>query len=424
MIRHAGTWTPDDRAGSVWQYLPFEVSASTAGVRVTLDFDRSHGAGGVLDLGLVDPQGWRGWSGGARSVVEIGPGSSTPGYLDRGLPTGEWQVVLGLHRVPAQGLPWQVVVDTDATVVDSSVVDSAVVGSAVVDSPGAWSGPRSPVPPRRPRRDLPAVDGLTWRAGDCHAHTVHSDGSLTIDELAALAAGRGLDFLWVTDHNTTSHHPFLAEAGARHGIELLPGQEVTTADGHANAFGDIGWVDFRRPGGEWAADVTSRGGLLSVNHPVSGDCAWRHPPPASAGGAPTSPAPAAEVWHSSWTDRADGGPLAWWIAAGSPLPLGGSDFHRPGHDAAPGSPTTWVACEDGDVLGGMLAGRTAVSAGPDAPLLLRVGDELVAIDADGTMLVCPDGRRSPVRGDRAIVGGHEGHHLLELTDRTVVAIAA
>jgi hypothetical protein len=104
--------------------------------------------------------------------------------------------------------------------------------------------------------------------------------------------------------------------------------------------------------------------------------------------------------------------------------LGGSDFHRPGADALPGSPTTWVACADGDVLGGMLAGRTAVAAGPEAPLLLRVGHELVALDADGAMLVCPDGRRVPVRGDRATFDGHDGRHLLERTDRTVVAIAA
>ena len=406
MIRHAGTWTPDDRAESVWQYLPFEVPASSRGVRLTLEFDRSHGSGGVLDLGLVDPLGWRGWSGGARSLVELGHHGTTPGYLDRGLPVGEWQVVLGLHRLPLEGLAWELVVETD--------VEVRVSGRTV-----AVEGSRPLVAPRPPRRDLPSVDGLTWLAGDCHAHTVHSDGSLTIGELAALAAGRGLDFLWVTDHNTTSHHPFLAEVGARHGIDLLPGQEVTTADGHANAFGDIGWVDFRLPGGTWAGEVAGRGGLLSVNHPVSGDCAWRHPsPPGSRA------ASAAEVWHSSWRDLADGGPLAWWTAAGSPIPLGGSDFHRHGHDAAPGSPTTWVACADGDVLGGMLAGRTAVSAGPDAPLLLRLGDELVALDADGTMLVCPDGRRSPVRGDRAIVGGHEGHHLLERTDRTIVAIAA
>lgn len=409
MTRHAGTWTSAHRAESVWHYVPFDVPASSAGVRIALEFDRSHGSSGVLDLGLVDAHGWRGWSGGARRIVEIGQRGSTPGYLDRGLPAGQWQVVLGLHRLPDDGLAWEVVIDTDA-----------VVGTPAGVVPGG--GARPPVPDRRPRRDLPTVDGLSWLAGDCHAHTLHSDGSHTIDELAALAAGRGLDFLWVTDHNTTSHHQFLAEAGARYGIELLPGQEVTTADGHANAFGDIGWVDFRRPGGEWAQDVAHRGGLLSVNHPVSGDCAWRHAANPGTPGMP--PAPAAEVWHSSWADLADGGPLAWWGAAGSPIPLGGSDFHSPVPAAAPGSPTTWVACADEDVLGGMLAGRTAVSAGPGAPLLLRVGDELAALDADGAMLVCPDGRRSLVRGDRAIVGGHEGHHLLERTDRTVVAIAA
>ena len=409
MIRHAGTWTPAHRAESVWRYLPFDVPASCTGVRITLEFDRSHGSNGVLDLGLVDPEGWRGWSGGARSVVEVGRRGSTPGYLDRGLPPGQWHVVLGLHRLPAAGLGWEVVVDTDAVV--TTPAGAGVPGLAAPTRPARPSTP--------PRRDLPAADGLEWLAGDCHAHTVHSDGSLSVDELAALAAGRGLDFLWVTDHNTTSHHPFLAEAGARHGLDLLPGQEVTTADGHANAFGDIGWVDFRRPGGEWAQDVAARGGLLSVNHPVSGDCAWRHP-----GVAGSPPAPAAEVWHSTWSDLTDGSSLAWWAAAGSPIPLGGSDFHHRTAHAVPGTPTTWVACAEGDVLGGMLAGRTAVSSGPDAPLLLRVGDDLVALDADGAMLACPDGRRSPVRGDRATFGGHEGHHLLERTDRTIVAIAA
>ena len=156
--------------------------------------------------------------------------------------------------------------------------------------------------------------------------------------------------------------------------------------------------------------------MLSVNHPVSGDCAWRHPL--------AEPPPLAEVWHWPWTDLADGGPLAWWAAAGRPTPVGGSDWHRPAHGAAPGSPTTWVACADGDVLGGMAAGRTAVSAGRDAPVLLHVGDEWVAVDADGAMLVCPDGRRSPVRGECHTFTGHDGPHLLERSDRGIVSVAA
>jgi len=396
VTRFAGRWTPEHRAESVWHYVGFDVAQGCPGLRITLDYDRSHGSSGVLDLGLIDPQGWRGWSGGARSVVEIGTDGSTPGYLDRGLPAGEWRVVLGLHRLPDSGLEWRVEVETTAV---------APQAPALVR-----------VPARPPRRTLPAVDGLQWLAGDCHAHTVHSDGSLSIDALAALAVGAGLDFLWVTDHNTTSHHPLLADAGRRYGVELLPGQEVTTADGHANAFGDIGWVDFRRPAAEWLADSEARGGLLSVNHPVSGDCAWRHLLP--------DPAPLAEVWHWPWPDLADGGPLAWWAAAGNPTPIGGSDWHRPAPGAAPGSPTTWVACADGDVLGGMAAGRTAVSAGRDAPVLLRVGDECVAVDAEGAMLVCPDGRRTPVRRALDCFTGHDGPHLLERSDRTVVSIAA
>ena len=81
---------------------------------------------------------------------------------------------------------------------------------------------------------------MHWLAGDFHSHTVHSDGSLSVGGLAALAVSRGLDFLAVTDHNTVSHHPQLAEISARYGITLLPGQEVTTDTGHANVFGAVG----------------------------------------------------------------------------------------------------------------------------------------------------------------------------------------
>jgi hypothetical protein len=388
-----GRWTSDDLAASVWHYLPFEVGPDCPGVRVELAYDRS---AGVLDLGLIDPVGWRGWSGGARDQVLIGPAGATPGYLHRGVPPGQWQVVIGLHRLAPGGVEYRL---------------TATAAAVEVAPPVAVA-----VPERRPRRLLPSADGLSWLAGDLHAHTVHSDGGLTIDELAALAAGNGLDFLAVTDHNTVSHHEFLPAAGDRYGISLLPGQEVTTASGHANAFGDIGWIDFRESAPTWVDEVARRGGLLSINHPSWGDCAWRH--------VLATMAPLAEVWHSSWLDRCDGGPLAWWVAAGRPIPVGGSDWHRPGADAVPGTPTTWVGCTDGDVMGGLAAGRTAISADYDAPVLLRVADELIAIDADGAMLVCPDGKRTPIRSGQVCFPGHREPHLIERDDRTVLSIAA
>jgi hypothetical protein len=375
---HRGRWTRDARAANRWPQLPFDVPPNCPGLTVTLDFN-----GGVIDLGCADPTGWRGWSGGARRTFSITPTAATPGYLPGELPPGTWHVVLGLHRVPPDGCDYTVSIEFGAPTLPISA--------------------RPAIPARPPRRELPAPDGLRWVATDLHAHTVHSDGALTVPELAALAVSRGLDVLAVTDHNTISHHAELAETSRRYGIALLPGQEMTTELGHANAFGAIGWIDFRRPAANWLSDVDAHGGLLSVNHPLAGDCAWRQP---------VRP-PLAEVWHSSWLAPRWGGPLAWWQAWGmDTTPVGGSDWHRPGTDAPPGTPTTWVAVDaaaDGPnelvdaVLAGLRAGRTAISNG--SPVLLPMGDDVLAIDAAGTLLIGPDGRIEPVRSDRATLRG-------------------
>jgi hypothetical protein len=393
LIRHSGRWTPDDRAASRWHYLPFEIAAGCGGLEVCLSYER---IAGVLDLGCISPGGWRGWSGGARDRFVITADQATPGYLPGELEAGIWHVVLGLHQVPAAGVGYEVTV-----------------------TPGLFEVAQPPAAPDRPqrppRRILPADDDFSWLAGDLHAHTVHSDGAMTVDGLAAVAASRGLDFLAVTDHNTISHHAHLADASARAGIRLMPGQELTTDTGHANAFGDLGWVDFRSPASTWFSIVEERGGLLSINHPIAGDCAWRHAVPQRLG--------LAEIWHSSWLDRRGGGALAWWAARNfDAVPIGGSDWHGTPGVALPGSPTTWVATSDSDVLGGLRAGRTAVTADPSGPILLRVDDELLALDADATCLVAPDGTRRVVHGDRVRFPAASGPHVLERYDREILAL--
>src|SRR5207302_2072973 len=89
---HAGRWTVEDRFASPWHYLPVEVPAGTAGLRVELEYDRAGGA--VLDLGCLGPGGFRGWSGGARRSFVITPGAATPGYLPGELEAGTWQVMI------------------------------------------------------------------------------------------------------------------------------------------------------------------------------------------------------------------------------------------------------------------------------------------------------------------------------------------
>lgn len=423
---HCGHLSRDDRAAEPYRYLPVEVPAGSRGLTVALRYDRS---AGVLDLGCFGPAGFRGWSGAARDGFAIGPAAATPGYLAGPLEPGTWHVVLGLHRIGATGLDWEVTADPTRSAPALPPADHPADPPTGPAGPPAGPAAQRPADPRpgadRPRRRLPAAPGLRWLAGDLHAHTVHSDGALTVHQLARLGYQRGLDFLAVTDHNTVSHHAELAGVAARTGLVLLPGQEVTTAAGHANALGPAGWIDFRRPADEWLAQAEQAGGLLSVNHPLAGDCAWRQP---------MSRRPRhAEIWHWSWLDRRWGGPLAWWQAFDPELiPLGGSDFHRPGSDAPPGAPTTWVACEAsrvdsgdaaGAVLAGLRAGRVAVSAGYSDPVLLPVAGELVAVGAEGLLLADGPGRRTPVRSQLATLTAPAGPAWLEDHDTAVVALA-
>ena len=402
--RHAGRWTLEDRFSSAWHYLPVQVGAGAAGLRVELEYDRADGA--VLDLGCLSPAGFRGWSGGARESFVISRDAATPGYLPGEIEAGTWQVAIGVHRVPPDGVPYRVTAE--------------VLGSgADLRLPPAPPAPPAPALAGRPaRRALPAGDGRRWLAGDLHTHTVHSDGALTVSELAVLAVERGLDFIAVTDHNTISHHRELPAAASRYGITLVPGQEVTTDYGHAGALGDIGWVDFRRRPDDWLDATEAAGGLLSVNHPFAGDVSWVHPMRRRP--------PLLEVWHWSWLDPRWTTPLSWWQAWDpAAIPVGGSDWHRTGADAPPGRPTTWVQCagsEPADVLDGLRAGLVAISAERDGPVLLRHDGELVAVDADGLTLAGPQGPCARVRGELARLPGAAGPHRLLDADGGTVAL--
>jgi len=91
---------------SPWHYLPVEVPAGTAALLVTLSYARDGGA--ILDLGCFGPSGFSGWSGGARSSFVISPLGATPGYLAGEVVAGLWQVAVGLYKVPAEGVRYEV----------------------------------------------------------------------------------------------------------------------------------------------------------------------------------------------------------------------------------------------------------------------------------------------------------------------------
>jgi hypothetical protein len=134
--------------------------------------------------------------------------------------------------------------------------------------------------------------------------------------------------------------------------------------------------------------------------------------------------PLLEVWHWSWLDPRWNLPLSWWLAWDqAAIPVGGSDWHRPGADAPPGRPTTWAECAgDGPaaVLEALRRGHVAISAERDGPLLYRHHHEFLAIGADGLTLAGPQGPCARIRGDRAGLPAHPGpHRLLDPTGATL-----
>ncbi len=378
-----------DREESIYHYFPFEVPKGVRGISLTMTHS---GRASVVDLGLFDPAGFRGWSGSEREWVGLSREEATPGYLPGEFPAGTWLISIGLHRVEEAGITVRVSVE--------------------FGEPKFPAFPSAPILSNRPpARNLTAPQGWRWIPADFHSHSIHSDGTLSLEELASLGVKQGLELMAITDHNTVSHHSHLPAVASKFGINLLAGQEVTTASGHANAFGKIDWVDYREATDKWLSDCHERGGLLSINHPVDNPCHWE-------GDIPTG-LEFVELWHSSW-DRKDLEPLQWWESAGRPIPIGGSDFHRYGRDGLPGQPTTWILCQtpsfeirEQDIFSALQAGRVAMSASPASPVVLNIEDEVHVIDGQGCKLKTPLGAERKINSDNEVVRAEAGLYTLE-----------
>jgi predicted metal-dependent phosphoesterase TrpH len=87
--------------------------------------------------------------------------------------------------------------------------------------PDRMSGPAGD--PQRLR--LP--DGIS--AAETHAHTLASDGMVSPEDLVGAAAAVGITVLAVTDHDTIGSYERAAHAGADLGVDVIRGEEVTTA---------------------------------------------------------------------------------------------------------------------------------------------------------------------------------------------------
>jgi hypothetical protein len=332
----------------------------------------------ILDWGLRDPTRFRGWGGGNTEPAVVSVDAASRSYLPGAIPAGQWTVMIGQARVTERPARYhvEIVLRTAATLAAQ--------------------------PERRAYTHAPALaTGPRWWAGDFHVHSRESgDATATLDEIAALARGRGLDFVELSEHNTVSQLDFIVDAQARHpDLLFVPGIEVTTYAGHANAIGATRWVDFTVGSaptvtiGSITDAVAAQDALFSINHPVLelGDqcigCAW------SLAEAPER-VNAIEVQNGQYSVTGAlffNNAIRFWeryLARGLHVaPLGGSDDHRAGQDhgtfASPiGGPTTLVYAPELSVpalIAAVRAGRTVVKLqGPDDPMVeLRAGDAMI-----------------------------------------------
>ncbi|MFO0587405.1 MAG: CehA/McbA family metallohydrolase [Polyangiaceae bacterium] len=349
------------------ELLEFDVPEGVAEIQ----FDHENLSGeGVLDWGLLDPDGFRGWGGGNSESAIVSEKAASRSYLAGPIQPGKWHIVIGKALLLLGYADYHVTI---------TLRDAATL---------------APQPERRKYEAIaPLATGPRFYAGDLHAHSRESgDAAPEIEDLVTFARSQGLDFVELSDHNTVSQLDFIGSVQDSHDdILILPGVEFTTYAGHANGIGATEWVDHKigQPGvtiiGAEQA-FHDQGALFSINHPEYnlGDkcigCGWGH-------NLVGTKIDAIEVATAGAGELFADSTLAWWDglcdAGNHVAPVGGSDDHTAGQDEGSfstpvGTPTTYVYAQDlsvASLLQGIRDSRTVVK-------LHGVTDPMVELTTD------------------------------------------
>lgn len=359
-----GTLTAADRL--TWIERPFDVPTGTARIDVETTFTDGD-RGTALEFGLYDPVRFRGASRFSKSRFFLTRTAATASYSAGELQPGKWRLLIGVPSI-RDGVTSRYHVRVTLT-------------------------PEGPAQPAVSELPVGPATGPRWFQGDLHTHTLHSDGfgcadgrggagPCAVHQVIDAAVRRGLDFVAVTDHNTTSHHQDLATLQLQHDrLLLLRGQEVTSFYGHANVFGTSEVVDFRigHPGVTASAifaQARALGGLLVVNHPAreTGEkctgCGW------SAPNTDWSQVEALEVLNMFTVSGPTAGEPFWHarLNEGHRITgVGGSDDHGASTRAgsAVGTPATVIQADvlsEAGLLRGIRGGRVYIKVrGPEGP---------------------------------------------------------
>lgn len=239
------------------KHVPFDVPEGVVRLGIELDYT-GRDRGTVIDTGVFGPDGFRGWSGSSKRALVLSATDATPAFLPGPIRAGQWFLDLGVSAIRAQ---------------ERTQYSAKVYFWRHGDMPLVSTFSPEPL-----RRDA------GWFRGDFHMHDGHSDGFCTsqagqrvpcpLYKTVQAAATRRLDFIAITDHNTTSHFNVMHELQPFHDeLLLIPGREITTPSGHANVFGTTEFIDYRLAGQDKRSiddvlrDAAALHGVITINHP-------------------------------------------------------------------------------------------------------------------------------------------------------------
>lgn len=354
---HGSVTTAD---AQTYREVPFTVPPGVT--RITVDFSYTERDKKTsIDIGVLDNERFRGWSGGNKNSFTISEFDATPSYLAGAIRPGSWKLLLGIPNIE-KGI--------------RSVFEARIYFSRPGDQNAASTFSSKPL-----------RMGPAWYRGDFHMHDAHSDGSCLsqsginvpcpLYRTVETAASRKLDFIAISDHNTTSQYNQERELQPYFDrMLLIPAREITTFYGHANIFGTTEFVDFRL-GSAAVPDVNTISkqvdalhGIMSINHPGAPTgascmgCGWNAPHTDYKAIA------AVEAINGGSLDGRESGIPFWQerLNEGYRLTgIGGSDNHEAAYPpmvrSTIGRPTTVVYASDLSehaILDGVRAGRVFV----------------------------------------------------------------
>lgn len=111
----------------------------------------------------------------------------------------------------------------------------------------------------------------TMGLADLHLHTIYSyDGTATVPAVLSRARKIGLNIIAITDHDEIAGALEGLQLASHYGVEVIPGSEITTAEGDLLALSITEKVPAGLPLIETLLRVRDLGGFCIAPHPMAG----------------------------------------------------------------------------------------------------------------------------------------------------------